>query len=434
MESRLEKRIKSIRSLPQGQFSKYRQMFDSLMRTKCKEIINRRSIPSEASNGEHGAEGGAECGRSVSICTQQTLNDTILEGSVDADEEDDDDEDEYVNKSMLIYPNERNILELPYTDDEKSKHLFMENSSSGSSSSSSGNNSETNSKLFEGVSDETSNVLNSLCSSIKQIAEFFEKPANDTTYLSESSNSSLHSASSSQINSNPATSMSLFKAVPVNTTNQVVEQPISQAQQAVQTVCQPNETVVTYIIENDSYRDDEDDNRAAQVVKMRPDLSKIGNKKNNRLVDDTKSYTSSLSSSFSYSRNSNNTDGHKLAFNTKSDLFSSTISTILTSNNYETNYFELDDVDFSDDSYENENDTDFMQRSSRDDQDTAAAVVGNNDHDDTGATENNHGDDNEIEENLDLQINMSNTNSEILVEPPNAEKLPGIQLNYRLKK
>lgn len=43
-ESRLEKRIKSIRSLPQGQFSKYRQMFDSLMknrcRDKCREMLN----------------------------------------------------------------------------------------------------------------------------------------------------------------------------------------------------------------------------------------------------------------------------------------------------------------------------------------------------------------------------------------------------------
>ena len=37
MESRLEKRIKSIRSLPQGQFNKYRQMFDSLMKTRCRE-------------------------------------------------------------------------------------------------------------------------------------------------------------------------------------------------------------------------------------------------------------------------------------------------------------------------------------------------------------------------------------------------------------
>lgn len=37
METRLEKRIKSIRSLPQGQFNKYRQMFDSLMKAHCRE-------------------------------------------------------------------------------------------------------------------------------------------------------------------------------------------------------------------------------------------------------------------------------------------------------------------------------------------------------------------------------------------------------------
>lgn len=54
MDSRLEKRIKSIRSLPHGQFNKYRQMFDSLMKTrcreKCKEVIRNNSSIKDGNN------------------------------------------------------------------------------------------------------------------------------------------------------------------------------------------------------------------------------------------------------------------------------------------------------------------------------------------------------------------------------------------------
>lgn len=52
MDTRLEKRIKSIRSLPQGQFNKYRQMFDSLMKTRCHRDKTTRNNNSPKKDGK----------------------------------------------------------------------------------------------------------------------------------------------------------------------------------------------------------------------------------------------------------------------------------------------------------------------------------------------------------------------------------------------
>ena len=166
------------------------------------------------------------------------------------------------------------------TDDEKSQHLRVDSSSSSG---------------FQGISDETNLLLNSLCATNQQIAEFFERSPTLNTLTSSSqssssvdpisalpaitttSDSSALLSSSSLISSSPlpsistsnrnnnggsstatsansdletsssSASTSLYKAVPVSPI-----ELITNKQSA--TLYQPNDTIITYIIENDSVK------------------------------------------------------------------------------------------------------------------------------------------------------------------------------------
>lgn len=167
------------------------------------------------------------------------------------------------------------------TDDEKSQHLRVDSASSSSG--------------FQGISDETNLLLNSLCATNQQIAEFFERSPTINTLTSSSqssssvdpisalpaitttSDSSALLSSSSLISSSPlpsistsnrnnngggsaatsansdletsssSASTSLYKAVPVSPI-----ELITNKQSA--TLYQPNDTIITYIIENDSVK------------------------------------------------------------------------------------------------------------------------------------------------------------------------------------
>lgn len=123
-----------------------------------------------------------------------------------------------------------NILDLPYTDDEKSKHLEMESAAAAAAAA-------VQAKLeFEGISDETNMVLNTLCSKNQHLAEFFDKTSESASDSSIASASSLSNRSSN-----------LYKAVPVSPIE------IISVKQSP-TLFQPNDTVITYIIEHDSFR------------------------------------------------------------------------------------------------------------------------------------------------------------------------------------
>lgn len=129
MFAKNERRKRSIRSLPLGQFDKYLQMFDNQ-----NEGTNFYKNSNESNN-------------------KKSTKPTNLFYE----------EEVFNNTNSKQNMNESNeFLEMPYTDDEKKSYLKNYE----------GNNIKHN-RMFHGLSDETHTMLNTLCSSNEEIASFF---------------------------------------------------------------------------------------------------------------------------------------------------------------------------------------------------------------------------------------------------------------------
>jgi hypothetical protein len=131
----------SVRSSSnKGQFSRYKNMFDSLLRTKSREKYK-------------------------DILNADT-NSTLLSMS----------NSQKNSNELASQTSSSSFLEMPLSDDEKSSHLQQMSSSFSIDDRESTRNSSTLAAVFYGVSDETSSMLNSILSGNEQIAEFFDKP------------------------------------------------------------------------------------------------------------------------------------------------------------------------------------------------------------------------------------------------------------------
>ncbi|CAF0993496.1 unnamed protein product [Brachionus calyciflorus] len=179
-------------------------------------------------------------------------------------------------------------------------------------------------RIFEGVSDETNLLLSSLCSKNKQIADFFDHSTklshkenlNETSissFLSDSSSSSSEELKKANSNLNIYTEIpneSEYTELKSSLDSSLTSVSFKTADRTYRTVQEPSENVITYTIDSD--KDD--------------------------LADSFKTQSTEFSSSFSLS---------SLSPLQKTDqLFSSTLSTIEPKN-----YIEIQDIDFSDESY-----------------------------------------------------------------------------------
>ncbi|RNA39384.1 suppression of tumorigenicity 5 -like [Brachionus plicatilis] len=119
-------------------------------------------------------------------------------------------------------------------------------------------------KIFEGVSDETNQLLNSLCSKNQQIAEFFEQTKSNSSRdnLNEVSISSFlsDSSSTSSNESKKATMSNIYTEISSETDYADLKSAsnisfnsglFKQGNGGNITVQEPNETVITYAIESD---------------------------------------------------------------------------------------------------------------------------------------------------------------------------------------
>ena len=131
----------SVRSSSnKGQFSRYKNMFDSLLKTKSREKYK-------------------------DILNTDANNSTLLSLT-----------NSQKNSNELASQTSSSFLEMPLSDDEKSSHLQQMSLSFSIDDRESTRNSATLAAVFYGVSDETSSMLNSILSGNEQIAEFFDKP------------------------------------------------------------------------------------------------------------------------------------------------------------------------------------------------------------------------------------------------------------------
>lgn len=218
MESRMEKRIKSIRSLPQGQFSKYRQMFDSLVkvrcREKCKEFMNGRS----GSKNDKDAPSGVEALKSSAPEQIKDENQTLPLKH--------DEDDETTHKSS--------ILSLPFTDDEKSEHLRVESAAVNAT--------------FEGISDETNLLLNRLCSTDENVAEFFfDRSGMDATSTPTTMTTITPRAANESLMSTATTSSSLSSVSVPTTTSHVMRRDFMAVFKVVPCPLPPNHSGSAYV-------------------------------------------------------------------------------------------------------------------------------------------------------------------------------------------
>lgn len=147
----------SVRSSSnKGQFVRYKNMFDSLLRNKSREKY-RQTLNADTST----------------ILPDQLANKQLANLKKKLD----------TNGGNSLCQN--SFLDMPLSDDEKSSHIQNTSSRLLHSSMSSSfsiderettRNSSMLAAVFYGVSDETSSMLNSIISGNEQIAEFFDKP------------------------------------------------------------------------------------------------------------------------------------------------------------------------------------------------------------------------------------------------------------------
>ena len=171
----LNKRLQSIRSLPKGQFSKYKQMFDSLMKIS-------------KSKSEKPKEQDHSCNTTLSTSSSLSSATSGATAKLDEPRQLTFDDDQFLLNIMnsLEQSGEKttngqhsSFLDMPLSDDEKSMHL-KSSSKSGTDSTETDPSRKSAGSLtavFYGVSDETNSMLNSLISGNEQIAEFFDKPS-----------------------------------------------------------------------------------------------------------------------------------------------------------------------------------------------------------------------------------------------------------------
>lgn len=200
-----EKRFQSVKGLPKGQFSKYKHMFDSLLkgRHKSKETVTRDKkieFIQPSSSTSKIVEKNEDI-HTPKLSTTSTHSSSL--NNIDANIADlskplfENDQELYnlmsnfktnSENGELIFDdtisNKRSILESSYTDDEKTTRLTRNKYLNKYSNR---NNTEMN-KIFYGVSDETNSLLNSLCLNNKQIAEFFDKPIANNQNSAENNN------------------------------------------------------------------------------------------------------------------------------------------------------------------------------------------------------------------------------------------------------
>lgn len=363
-----EKRFNSVRSLPHGQFNKYRQMFDSLTKRKDKSS----SLQKAQKSASKPIFPEAQTNSNNFIITQDRSH---VEASPIR----------FVSNIRPIFEDEQELenlisnLSIYKTKKEDSK-IDMKNKSFLCNK----ENFEIEmDKIFDGVSDETNLLLNSLCTSNQQIADFFEKSESSSSKQNSSSNSNSNqlidtstssflsesSSVSSSLSSidvrkrisslpNQSHSINIYTVIPINSTSDIENEQSRRSsrqditnitsltpstdnsfsslslrsisncnKQLSKTIQEPNESIITYSIDHE--KDDV--------------LDKEMNKKT---ISETSS-TSSLSSTSSISNNK------RFKTNLTSDnealLMTTTLSTI--EHNYDQNYLEIDDVDFSDESY-----------------------------------------------------------------------------------
>ena len=294
-----DKRFQSVRRPPQGQFNKYRQMFDALTkRTSTKDKSNHNENNNNLN--ENLITSMPHNTYNTDISNRNNLNQNDVNHLIST-------------TKLNLNSNKNNIImNMPYTDDQKSNHIYKTNLfSSLNNTNMNANNygnlyytldkmdnleeynhvSNKNSKIFEGISDETNKLLNNLCTNNKQIAEFFEKPST--------------SASTSP------SKMNVYKAVPYHLTNDID------------------------LTKNDIYEATYEDSIITTTTNS---CSSTLNKYNNNMIN---SSPTSSSNSFSIYPTDNK----------KYDNYDN-LNTYCKMTNNESNYFELDDVEFSDDSYE----------------------------------------------------------------------------------
>jgi hypothetical protein len=296
-----DKRFQSVRRPPQGQFNKYRQMFDALTKrttTKDKSHNENTSTTNLNKNPINSASHNYN-----NISTKNDINQN--------------DVNHLISTTKLINSNSNNlIMNMPYTDDEKSNHIYKSTFLNCLNNKNTNNYSNTNlyytldkmenleeydkkisknSKIFEGISDETNKLLNNLCTNNRQIAEFFEKPSTSSTSPSK---------------------MNVYKAVPYHLTNDIdlTKNDIYEATY--------EDSIVTTTTTNSCFST----------------LNKY-NKNNNNVINSSPTCSSNSFSIYpTETRKYDNYDN---------------LNTYCKMTNNESNYFELDDVEFSDDSYEN---------------------------------------------------------------------------------
>jgi hypothetical protein len=157
-----DKRFQSVRRLPQGQFTKYRQMFDAITRRVNKDKSSSARSSSVLSTDRLSINGPN--------LNKKTINNaTAISGRKYSQN----DVDDLIQTQLILDTHDR------YKADDEHKNSFLLSSNSKkkvhldeATMMKRIDTKRSESLVFAGISDETNQVLNKLCHSNKQIAEF----------------------------------------------------------------------------------------------------------------------------------------------------------------------------------------------------------------------------------------------------------------------
>ena len=212
----------SIRSISKGQFNKYKQLFDSLLRSKSKEKHQQSetefssAYSSSLSSTSSSSPSTLSSQKSSHQLTDDEVANFMRQLEVDSTR----------SSPPLSSQGERNTTSLSPASASSQSLDDTEQATQLSSSMAA---------VFYGLSDETSSMLNTLISSNRQIADFFEKPPRQqegergdevAKHSTDALYSSVYSSSLSSLSpSSKSTDSSVIKAIDSNIPANTVATP-----------------------------------------------------------------------------------------------------------------------------------------------------------------------------------------------------------------
>ncbi len=365
--------MQSLSSLPTSRFHKRKQMFDALTTGVCNRDESSNKKQPQAQQEKQASRNEQEEDRSKQNADQMNKNpnpqasfsiisslnenepatrqprrhlnadqiEIIVHNNFDRSSEESGDEVTNNETTLITYPRQ-SFMDLPYTDDEKS-HMRSEKS----------HENETQIKidfanqmniLFEGLSQETYTLLDSLFVNNKQVAEFFEEPLAERCAQDEQQSTLLNDYSSLS---------SLTNISQINYVNDKTSSSNAESTSTPKSECKTSHltNIPNYLAlsSSSSVLNSSPDSSQMSILPSSNLMSELRNEHEINLNNVTTTTNHSNDESFSYHETEE-------MLNSIYEINNKTNSTIVSSCNCDSKYIDLDNVYFTYDDMYSQND------------------------------------------------------------------------------